>query len=168
MIRDFFSDIDIEEPLVDLLKKQETIKEEKLTVDNLQEQLQALKTPKKPFPIDKKLFTTSKGNSYFILDATKLLPKPKTLFGGGLKSKYKKQLEESLYNVTDKTIYDLMEILYLYKQITEEMYPIVIRSSSYPKITPVIAECLDEFFKANNYLIESIHDTVDSSFFGVV
>jgi hypothetical protein len=126
-----------------------------------------VKTATLPYPKEDIVFTIAKGKSYFVIDNTSLKPNVTTLIGGNFNTKYTKQLQEIVFNPTEKTFSSLIEVLYLYKEIIEEKYPIVIKSSSYPKLVPKIVFALNEFFKVNNYIIGSIYETVDSSFFGV-
>lgn len=110
-----------------------------------------------------KYFTTAKSQYQYNLSDSSLAPNTKTL----LKIKqfdkhYIAQLESIIYNVSEKNFHELIDLLYLYREIGLNHYPIRITYERYPKLIERITYLLNHFFQKEELLLKSLYEMINS------
>lgn len=110
-----------------------------------------------------KYFTTAKSQYHYNLSDSSLAPNTKTLLKIKQFDKYYiSQLEEIIYNVSEKNFHELIDLLYLYREIGLNHYPIKLTYEKYPKLIDRITYLLNSFFQKENLLLKSLYEMINS------
>ena len=102
-------------------------------------------------------FTDKKKSVKYCIDKTAFDPLKKVVIQPKLfEVNYKKQLEDVLVTVDEKSVYKLFDFMELLFMIEKDLYPIQLYSSNYKYFIPRIVSVVNLFFKQNYNTLTSL------------
>lgn len=104
-------------------------------------------------------FVTKKGKYVYDLNGTSLAPSKKTMLGGKFKEKYRRQIENILFNGNDDIDPDnILPLLLLNEYINSGVVPIRLVMRGYSKLLVSMVEVLNDYFNEHKAVVDGIYN----------